>query len=151
MQIIPRHYSNAFVVDKDTKDKDLKDYLSKVHLSPDDYGESNTDKSFYRPDVSAVRSRLGTGSASGRTPLYDYPDGVDKGDNIMVILRTKGLDPTELDAFEARLEQDVELKKQLDDEKQLAELKSKSNDEMKEWIRTISEKFTDSSESSESK
>lgn len=147
MQIIPKTYSNQFVLSD--KDKNVKDLLSSLHHMTDDFGESNTDKSFYRPDVSAVRSQIGTRSA--RTGCFDYPDGVDKGDNLMVILRNKGLDPTEIDALARRIENDVELKKKLDDDKNLQEISKKNNDELREYVRKLSESLTsdDSSAPSE--
>lgn len=147
MQIIPKTYSNQFVLSD--KDKNVKDLLSSLHHMTDDFGESNTDKSFYRPDVSAVRSQIGTRSA--RTGCFDYPDGVDRGDNLMVILRNKGLDPTEIDALAERIENDVELKKKLDDDKNLQEISKKNNDELLDYVRKLSESLTsdDSSAPSE--
>lgn len=147
MQIVPKSYSNQFVLSD--KDKNAKDLLSSLHHMTDDFGESNTDKSFYRPDVSAVRSQIGTRSA--RTGFFDYPDGVDRGDNLMVILRSKGLDPTEIDALAERIENDVELKKKLDDDKNLQEISKKNNDELREYVRKLSESLTsdDSSAPSE--
>lgn len=70
-----------------------------VRSSPmvDDFGESNTDKSFYRPDVSQVRSFLGTGMQSSKKLMYDFPDGKDTGEEVQTFVRNKGLDITEVD------------------------------------------------------
>lgn len=84
MAIAVRHYSNSF-------------FNKNVHHSLiSDFGESNTDKSFFRPDISSARA-LVAGSANDRVGLYDFQDGKDTGDRIQVILRQKGLDPTEID------------------------------------------------------
>lgn len=84
MAIEVRHYSNSFV-----NENTHHDLVS-------DFGSSNTDKSFFRPDISSARA-LVAGSASDRIGLYDFQDGKDTGDRIQVILRQKGLDPTEID------------------------------------------------------
>lgn len=142
MCIVPKRYSSVFVVSSESKDKSIVDLSSKIHCMCCDYGESNTDKSFFRPDASVKRSALGSGSSIPSVGLYDYPDGVDKGDNIMTILRSKSLDPTEIDALQKRLEQDIELKKKLDSEKELEELRSKSADELREYVKNLSENLT---------
>lgn len=84
MAIVVRHYSNSFL------NKNIH------HDLISDFGSSNTDKSFFRPDISSARA-LVAGSASDRLGLYDFQDGKDTGDRIQVILRQKGLDPTEID------------------------------------------------------
>lgn len=84
MAIAIRHYSNSFL------NKNVH------HELLSDFGKSNTDKSFFRPDISSARA-LVAGSASDRVGLYDFQDGKDTGDRIQVILRQKGLDPTEID------------------------------------------------------
>lgn len=139
MCIVPKRYSNVFVVSSESKDKSIVDLSSKIHCMCCDYGESNTDTSFFRPDASVKRSALGSGSSVSSVGLYDYPDGVDKGDNIMTILRSKSLDQTEIDALQKRLEQDIELKKKLDSDKELEELRSKSADELREYVKKLSD------------
>lgn len=62
-----------------------------------DFGPSNTDISFYRPDISAVRAFAGNPSGSNMRGLYDFPDGKDTGQRMMMILRDKSLDPTEIE------------------------------------------------------
>lgn len=84
MSIVIRHYSNSFL------NRNIH------HELRFGFGESNTDKSFFRPDISSARS-LVAGSASDRVGVYDFQDGKDTGDRIQVILRQKGLDLTEID------------------------------------------------------
>lgn len=64
-----------------------------------DFGESNVDRSFYRPDIASTRAKLGGVQGSSLTPIFDFSDGKDTGDTIMTILRDKGLDITEIDTI----------------------------------------------------
>lgn len=77
----------------------LNNFSGKVWNMIDDYGESNVDKSFYRPDIASTRAKLGGVQGSTLTPIFDFPDGKDTGDTIMTILRDKGLDITEIDTI----------------------------------------------------
>ena len=121
-------YSNEF----DHSGKDL-------HVQTEDFGESNTDKSFFRPDISSVRASLGSSIGSNRTGLYDFDDGKDTGDTIQTILRTKGLDPTEISALELRIQQNIQDKKELDKQAVAQKLKEMTEKELQDYIKSISE------------
>lgn len=82
--MILRHYSNSF------------SNQNVHHQMISDFGLTNTDRSFFRPDISSARA-LVAGTADSRVGLYDFADGKDTGDRIQVVLRQKGLDPTEID------------------------------------------------------
>lgn len=82
-----KHYSNHF---------DNPDWVPLLK----DFGESNTDKSTYRPDISLARAQAG---ASSKTLLYDFSDGKDTGETVQTYIRQKGLDVTEVDAAMQRL------------------------------------------------
>lgn len=87
-----------------------------LHKMTDDFGETVTDKTFFRPDVSSVRSFLAS-SSTGSTKIgqYDFPDGKDTGDTYAARLRAPGLDITEIDAIgseiKAKMERDIALQK----------------------------------------
>lgn len=80
-----RHYSNSFT----NKNKHWQ--------MTQDFGDTNTDTSMYRPDISTVRAFAGNPHGSNMTGLYDFKDGKDTGDRIMMYLRDKSLDVTEID------------------------------------------------------
>lgn len=88
-----------------------------VHQLLEDFGESNTDTSTWKPDISSVRAFLGNPSSSKKTLLYDFPDGKDTGDTVQTFIRSKGLDITEIETAEKRITQIIENKKQSDQEK----------------------------------
>lgn len=90
-----KHYSNSFKGDKPPICRD--------------YGESNTDKSTYRPDLSIVRAYQG---AKDKKLLYDFDDGKDTGEVVQTFVRSKGLDITEVETAEKRMTQIIEDKKQ---------------------------------------
>lgn len=76
-----------------------------VYKLCDDFGESNTDKSTYRPTLSVVKSFLGAQNPNLKQFVYDFPDGKDTNDinsYVMTYLRTPGLDPAEVDALISR-------------------------------------------------
>ena len=72
-----KHFSNQFL------NKDWTPLL-------EDFGESNTDTSTYRPDISLARAQAGR--LKGKQLVYDFQDGKDTGDTVMTFIRQKGLD-----------------------------------------------------------
>lgn len=87
-----------------------------------DFGESNTDKSTYRPDISIARAQAGM---SNKTLIYDFSDGKDTGETVQTYIRQPGLDVTEVDAAINRLNQNFEDKVNADLEKQKADKHAK--------------------------
>lgn len=104
-----KHYSNQFVGSK--------------NLLVKDFGESNTDKSTYRPDLSLVRAYQG---AKTKTLLYDFSDGKDNGQTVQTFVRSKALDITEIETAEKRVLQVIEDKKK---KAELSEEEKKAQDE----------------------
>lgn len=104
-----KHYSNQFVGSK--------------NLLVKDFGESNTDKSTYRPDLSLVRAYQG---AKTKTLLYDFSDGKDNGSTVQTFVRSKALDITEVETAEKRVLQVIEDKKK---KAELSEEEKKAQDE----------------------
>lgn len=88
-----------------------------VHKMTEDYGESNTDTTKWKPSVVQVRSFVSSTSSSHKTLLYDFPDGKDTGETIQTFLRQPGLDITEIETAEKRITQIIESKKLSDEEK----------------------------------
>lgn len=82
-----------------------------IHSLVSNFGESNTDKSFFRPDISQTRAFLGSQVGSNRVGLYDFPDGKDTGETAQTAIREKGLDITEIDVMlekqKAKMELDI--------------------------------------------
>lgn len=74
-----------------------------------DYGESNTDKSTYRPDLSLARAYQG---AQNKKLIYDFDNGQDTGETIQTFVRSKGLDITEIETAQKRITQIIEDKKE---------------------------------------
>lgn len=101
--ITVKHYTNEF------KGK-------AVHVLRSEYVESVTDKSFFRPELGEVRSKLSSLSGANVHGAFDFPDGKDTGDTISTTLRNKGLDRTEVDSMYRTLKQNLEDKKELDRE-----------------------------------
>lgn len=87
-----KHFSNQFV------NKGWTPLL-------EDFGESNTDTSTYRPDISLARAQAGR--LSGKKLIYDFYDGKDNGETVMTFIRQKGLDITEVDAAAARVKSNI--------------------------------------------
>lgn len=104
-----KHYSNQF--------------LGSKNLLVKDFGESNTDKSTYRPDLSLVRAYQG---AKTKTLLYDFSDGKDNGETVQTFVRSKALDITEVETAEKRVLQVIEDKKK---KSELSEEEKKAQDE----------------------
>lgn len=98
MKRLVKHYESSF----DSKP---------IHSLVSDFGESNTDKSFFRPDISQTRAFLGSQMGSNRVGLYDFPDGKDTGETAQTAIRSKGLDITEVDVMiqkqKAKMELDI--------------------------------------------
>lgn len=63
-----------------------------LHRLTADFGASNTDKSFFRPEISSFGDQLQRLQGSTLQGVYDFPDGVDTGETIMTLVRNKGLD-----------------------------------------------------------
>lgn len=63
-----------------------------------EFGESNTDQSGVRPDISSARAVVANFSGdNNRVGVYDFSDGVDTEETLMTFLRSKSLDITEID------------------------------------------------------
>lgn len=124
------HYSNSF------KAKDL-------HVMTKDFGKSNTDKSFYVPEVANARSTLGSGTMPKTVGVYDFPDGKDTGDRIQTILRQKGLDVAEIDRIGEILKSQVESDKT--SLKQIEEMEAK---DITKYLKQIADVVSDVSNAS---
>ena len=78
-----------------------------------DYGESLTDKTFFRPEIFSIADTKANNATTG---LYDFKDGKDTGERLSMYLRDKSLDITEkaaiVDAYEADINNRSELDKQ---------------------------------------
>ena len=78
-----------------------------------DYGESLTDKTFFRPEIFSIADTKANNATTG---LYDFKDGKDTGERLSMYLRDKSLDITEkaaiIDAYEADINNRSELDKQ---------------------------------------
>lgn len=79
-----------------------------IHHLTEDFGETNTDRSKWRPTLSVARAFLGSDMRSTKKMLYDYDDGKDDGQTIKTFLRTKGLDITEIDQAERVITQIIQ-------------------------------------------
>lgn len=134
MFISVKKYNNVFLDD------------SHVHKMLSDFGESNTDQSGVRPDISSARSIIASYSGSPRVGLYDFNDGKDTGDSIAMLLRSKNLDRTEIDSLYERLKSRADELSESDRKKFLDEQMSKSEDELRSELK----KFLASSIDSES-
>ena len=106
----------------------------------DDFGDSNTDLTKWRPDISVARAQAGI--ASGKKFLYDFPDGKDNGETIQTFIRSKGLDVTEIETAEKRITQIIE------DKKKDGLEKLKSEKEKKDFLDNI-KKMADSGQNNQ--
>lgn len=122
-----RHYSNAFESDFD------------FWKLTDDFGASNTDKTFFRPDVSSARAKLGSLIAQGNSKVgvYDFPDGKDTGQSLMTFLRNKSLDQTEIDSAYERLKNYVDNLQQEDVDKFISENEKKNVEEIRKNLTSF--------------
>lgn len=96
--------------------KELKRYKNvssgEMPVLTKDFGESNTDKKYFRPDISKARATLGAmASGSNRVGVYDFPDGKDTGMTLQTALRNQGFDRTEFDYAYEVLKSSIEQKK----------------------------------------
>lgn len=105
-----------------------------------DFGDSNTDTSKWRPDISIARVQAGM--SSGKKFLYDFPDGVDNGEVVQTFIRSPGLDITEVDSARMRVTQIIEDKTK-NDEKSSASSKEKK--QFLDNIQKLADSATDSS------
>lgn len=78
-----------------------------------DYGDSLTDKVFFRPEIFSIADTKANNAVTG---LYDFQDGKDTGERLSMYLRDKSLDITEkveiVEAYEADINNRSELDKQ---------------------------------------
>lgn len=123
--------------------KHVSDSSNYHHALTSDYGESCTDKTFYRPTLDGIRA----GSVgSARTGVYDFPNGVDTGERFQPILRNKGIDIAEVSAILDNITSVITDKKTVDKEnlqKKLDEAKAQL-EAAKENKETSSENMLES-------
>lgn len=132
MVIKVKHYSNSF---KSTP----------IHQLVDDFGESNTDTSTWRPDISLVHAQ--SNALSGRQLVYDFPDGKDTGETVQTFVRSKGIDITEVESAEKRITTIIEDKKKDDKDKiDKAEQRKQDLKDLSDSIKSVDN--SDSSTSS---
>lgn len=104
-----------------------------------DVGESNTDTSTWRPDISIARAQQGQNS--GKEMVYDFEDGKDNGQTVMTFIRNPGLDITEVDSAINLYRQTIEKTTDAAErKKKMEELDSKLN----ENIQKIADSFNSS-------
>lgn len=110
-----------------------------LHRLTADFGESNTDKSFFRPEISTFGDQLQRLQGSTLKGVYDFPDGVDTGETIMTLVRNKGLDRAEVDAIYESVKANIDAKKEAD--KQLLEdvKRAQTSEEVNNAIKAIAE------------
>lgn len=113
----------------------------------EDFGESNTDRSTYKPDVSLVRAFLGSGGNTKKHFLYDYPDGKDDGQTIKTFLRQPGLDITEVETAEKVMTSIIKDKKAFDESNAKSE---KAQKEIIDAIKSATDSITGNSSSESS-
>lgn len=113
----------------------------------DDFGESNTDRSTYKPDVSLVRAFLGSGGNAKKKFLYDYPDGKDDGETIRTFLRQPGLDITEVETAEKVMTTIIKDKKEFDESNSKS---AKAQQEIIDAIKSATDSITGKSSDSSS-
>lgn len=108
-----------------------------LHEMISDFGLSATDKSFFRPDVSSVRAKLGSlvAQGNGKVGVYDFDDGKDTGDVLMTFLRNKALDQTEIDNAFERIKANAERLRQEDVDKFIDSNKDKDSKELRDSLK----------------
>lgn len=129
------HYHHVFALSK----KEVSD----LHQMVDDFGDSNTDTSRWRPDISITRAQLGAIGNSNKQFLYDFPDGKDTGEIVQTFLRSPALDITEVDSATERITQIIERKSEIDKKSQ-AKLDKRQKD-----LKDLSDAIRNGSEPSE--
>lgn len=110
-----KHFSNQFV------------YKNWTPLLKN-FGESNTDTSTYRPDISIARAEAGR--LSGKKLIYDFNDGKDNGETVMTFIRQKGLDITEVEVAANRVKSNIDEKVEDSKKKQIESEKAAKVDKM---------------------
>lgn len=125
-----RHYGNSFQTDKKVRH----------HILTEHFGMSNTDKTFYRPDISSARALAGAAGSTGRVGLYDFNDGKDNGDYLMVILRKKGLDPTEISKIGEIVKQQSESLQDFDKSELAKQVAKLDGAKLLDWAKNYIEK-----------
>lgn len=111
-----------------------------VHVLRSEYAESVTDKSFFRPELGDIRSKLGNLAGANVHGVYDFPDGKDTGDTVATTLRNKGLDRTEIDAMYSSMKSNLEDKKKIDKDM----LEQMKNDDNRKSVDDAIKKIADS-------
>lgn len=127
------HYHNPF--DFTGKTKPLHEFCS-------DFGESCTDTTHWRPDISIARAQAGI--SSGKQLLYDFPDGEDTGETVQTVLRSPSLDIVEVDTAIERVTTTIERKKKSDESKAASE---KADKELSDNIKKIADNLASGSSS----
>lgn len=126
--LLVRHFSNVFG----------SDVVGHQMLS--DFGESNTDISTWRPDISLVRAQQGR--LSGKQLVYDFPDGKDNGEFVMTYIRNKGLDTTEVDSLISRIkisqQEKIDSAKSAEEKKALEEAFNKNIQDIRDALSSSS-------------
>lgn len=112
-----KHYCTQFFND------DFEPLLS-------DFGESNTDTTTWRPDISLARAQAGSVGTSSKTMLYDFPDGKDNGETVQTFIRSKALDVTEIDRAQKAVLDNLENKIKLDSEQSKSNKRNKKIDDV---------------------
>lgn len=106
-----------------------------------DFGESNTDTTTWRPDISLARAQAGSAGSSSKTMLYDFPDGKDNGETVQTFIRSKALDVTEIDSAQKVVLENLESKIKLDSEQSKSNKRNKKIDDVLD--KALSEKELD--------
>lgn len=109
-----------------------------------DYGESLTDKTFFRPELFSAADTKANNAVTG---LYDFKDGKDTGERLSMYLRDKSLDITEKSAIVSAYEADITNRSELD-KQDLQSIQDKAvADELKNTLlKNLASKVTSSSE-----
>lgn len=101
-----------------------------------DYGESNTDTSFIRPDISSARAIVGSYIGNNNfVGKYDFDNGDDTGSMLMTFLRSKSLDVTEIDNAYKMYLKNVDSLKRADVDKFIEDNKDKDDKSLRESIK----------------
>ena len=113
-----------------------------------DYGESLTDKTFFRPEIFSIAYTKANNATKG---LYDFNDGKDTGERLSMYLRDKSLDITEKAAIVDAYETDINNRSELD-KQDLQSLQDKAvSDELKNTLlKNLVNKDTSSPEQTSS-
>lgn len=132
-----RHYSNVF------KSKSFHTMIS-------DFGESNTDQSGIRPDISSARAVIASYPGNNnKVGVYDFDDGKDNGDRLMTFLRSKSLDPTEIDSAMQYALRNAENLKQSDIDKFIADNEKSDANSLRQALKDFFSKSEKSSNAQE--